>query len=166
MKDYYKDPIVRKRQTDYERNRNHRLGLRTPMEKNKKCSSFLGVVIAEDILSRIFEGVKRMPTNNKKYDLICNRGYKIDAKSSTLSRNEWGFKIRQNTVADYFLCLGFDNREDLNPIKIWLIPGSKVNHLKKLSIRNSKISLDKWASYERPIDLNKAIICCDSMRGN
>ena len=101
------------------------------MENNKSCSQYLGIHIAERILSHIFHNVEQMPYNNPGYDLICGNGYKIDVKSVCHVKdipNKWNFPIRRNKIPDYFLCLAFDNREDLNPKHIWLIPGHIINN--------------------------------------
>ena len=103
-----------------------------------------------------------MPPKNRGFDFICSNGYKIDVKSSTLHDNRWGFYIRYNTIADYFLCLAFDNRNDLNPQHLWLIPGYILNDKSGVSITES--TLDKWKKYEQPI--NDVITCCDTMKTN
>lgn len=139
-------------------NRNH--GHR-PFDKNKECSSFLGVHVAERMLSHVFKDVKRMPYGHPGYDVICNRNKKIDIKSACQrKKGTWEFHIKHNTIADFFLCLAFDNREDLNPLHAWLIPGSKLNHLEVASIRPSKIY--RWDAYR--LDLSKISTCCDAMR--
>ena len=106
-----------------------------------------------------------MPYNNKGFDFICDKGYKIDVKSScflTSRPNMWAFKIRYNTIADYFLCLAFDNRKDLNPAHIWLIPGHIINHQTCASI--SKSTLDRWHEYELIDKLGEVMTCCDAMK--
>ena len=137
------------------------------MKEFKGCSAFLGVHVAEHALSRFFDTIQRMPYNNPGYDFLCGKGYKIDVKSACLSGKEfpgWSFIIRNNTVADYFLCLAFDNREFLNPLHVWLIPSEIVNHLNHLHIRNSNKGLSRFAEYERP--LHKVVACCTEMKGN
>ena len=52
------------------------------ISENKKCSKFLGVHIAESVLCHVFKDVEVMPTDNHGFDFICNRGKKIDVKSS------------------------------------------------------------------------------------
>ena len=132
-----------------------------PFNKNKKCSLYLGVHIAEQILSQAFKNVQRMPYGNPGFDFICNKGYMVDVKGSCLNKDgAWCFNIRHNITADYFLCLAFDNREDLNPLHAWLIPGSKLNHLIKTTIRLGTIY--KWDDYR--LDVTKVAMCCDAMR--
>ena len=108
-----------------------------------------------------------MPYGNPGYDFICNHGKKIDVKSSCAlkdtrwnSATSWAFHINHNTTADYFLCLAFDNREDLNPLHAWLLPGSKFNNFSKVQISLSTIH--KWDAYA--LDISKISDCCDAMR--
>jgi hypothetical protein len=132
-----------------------------PFDKNKDCTLYLGVHIAERVLSHVFKDVKRMPHRNPGYDFVCNHGKKIDIKSSCIHKNgAWNFNINHNTTADYFLCLAFDNREDLNPLHAWLIPGSKLNHLTAASITQSIIH--KWEEYR--LDISKILACCNAMK--
>lgn len=138
---------------------------RVPMDKNKDCSMYLGVHIAERVLSKVFKNVKRMSTTNQGYDFICNKGMKIDVKSSCILHRKnqldhFTFNIKRNTIADYFLCLAFNNRNDLNPIHMWLLPGDKFNHIKCTTI--SETSINKWDEYRLPID--NVVSCCEVMR--
>lgn len=146
----------------------HRTGRTRPLSDAKDTTVYLGVHIAERILSRYFEDVKRMPYGNPGYDFLCKRGYKIDVKSSTLIHTDgrpeyWKFMIKKNQVADYFLCLAFDNRERLTPLHIWLIPGDIVRDHHGLHISNLENRIMKWSRFERPID--KVADCCEVLRG-
>ena len=141
--------------------RDRKLGHR-PMSENKECSSYIGVHVNEGLIKLYFDDVEVMPYGNPGYDFICKNGWKIDGKSSCLHKDgRWSFVIRHNTTADYFFCVAYDNREDLNIIHIWILPGEKFNHLSGISI--SKRNIRKWVEYEQPLD--KAIVCCDSMKG-
>ena len=135
---------------------------RHPFNENKECPLYLGVHVAEQVLSHVFKRVKRMPFSNPGFDFICGKGYKIDVKSSCKRRTQsrWKFDIDHNTIADYFLFLAFDNREDLDPLYLWLLPGAKVNHLVSASISSSTIH--KWDEYK--LDILKVSQCCDAMR--
>ena len=131
-----------------------------PMSKNKECSAYLGVYVAGGVLSHVFKDVQRMPNGNPGFNFICNKGKKISTKSSCLGKyGTWMFSTNHNKIADYFLCLAFDSREDLNPLHAWLIPGEKLNHLKLASIRPSTIH--KWDEYK--LDITKIITRCDVM---
>lgn len=147
----------------------HMLGQYT-MSENKDCSLYLGVHIAENVLSRYFKDVQKMPLNNPGYDFVCSRGYKIDAKSSCLhtepghKQGIWSFGIRKNQVADYFICLAFDNRTDLNPLHVWLISSNHVCHLNHLRIASGPCGLTKWSRFEKP--LYKVLTACDMLRGS
>lgn len=136
-----------------------------PMSENKVCSSFLGVHIAEQVLSKVFKDVEIMPPNNPGYDFICNKGKKIDVKSACIGKNnthkrQWSFYINKNKIADYFLCIAFNNREDLNPLHIWLMPAKNINDHKSISISESTIL--KWTKYTLNID--KVAACCNHMK--
>jgi hypothetical protein len=109
-----------------------------------------------------------MPYGNKGYDYDCPKGFKIDVKSrcrhSVISYNDhWLFPIKKNKVADYFLCIAFDNRENLNPEHLWLIPGCMVNDKFGICITDSPEKLVKWSKYERPLD--NVLECCNKLRG-
>jgi len=160
--DYCKD-CCRDRNRDW----NHRSGRQRPMSEARECSSFLGVHIAETVLRGFFETVEHMPYGFSGYDFICGKGKRIDVKSSCLCYRqnrapEWSFGIGQNDVADYFLCLAFDNRTSLTPLHVWLIPGNLINNHYSLSMANSPRVIRKWDNYERPLD--KAVACCEKMR--
>jgi hypothetical protein len=150
------------------RDYNHRTGRNNAMDQDKNCPLYLGYCIAERVLSHYFEDVIRMPPNNPGYDFICKKGFKIDAKSSCTHKMDstdattWEFGINRNKVADYFLCLGFDDKEHLTPLKVWLIPGSIINTKRHFNIPTSASGLSKWSQYEKPLD--KILICCDALR--
>ena len=134
-----------------------------PYNENKECTLYLGVHIAERVLSYVFKDVERMPMNHPGYDFICNRGKMIDVKSACLSGTKyphWTFLIKHNTTADFFLCLAFDNRENLNPLHVWLLPGNVVNHTPRIEISPSTVS--RWDEYK--LDISKISDCCDTMR--
>jgi hypothetical protein len=136
-----------------------------PMSKNRSCSSFLGCHVAEQVLSKTFKNVELMPPNNPGYDFICNHGMKIDVKSSCIHNQKgcspyWQFNIKKNKIADYFLCIAFDNRIDLNPLHLWLIPGNTLNHSSSARIALSTIL--KWIEFE--LDAVNVVKCCDSMK--
>ena len=132
--------------------------------QNRSCTSFLGCHVAEQVLRKVFKDVKMMPYGNKGYDFICNKGMKIDVKSACINTrprcSSWSFVIKKNTVADYFLCLAFDNRKYLTPLHLWLLPGKKVNHLQGMSVSES--TLYKWKEYE--LDITQTVKCCNSMK--
>jgi hypothetical protein len=130
-------------------------------DNNPKCATYLGIHIAEKILSNLFINTEMMPNGNPGYDFTCGKGYKIDCKSSTIRNDSyWSFNITRNIITDYFLCLAFDNRDSLTPLHVWLIPGHLVSHLTGLSI--SKSTTWKWSKYEQPLD--QVLKCCDVMR--
>ena len=141
--------------------RNHRKSGQIPMDENKDCAAYLGVYITETLLGNIFKDVVMMPYGNPGYDFICNRDKLIDSKSACINVNGgWKFTIRLNKIADFFVLVAFDNREDLNVLHVWMIPGDVVNHLTSASICPSTIH--KWDQYK--LDVNKASACCNEMK--
>lgn len=136
-----------------------------PMGINKSCPVFLGVYIAERILSNVFKDVETMPYGNTGFDFVCNKGKKIDVKSACVTKHgmhkgSWSFGIRKNPTADFFLCLAFDNRDELTPLHMWLIPSEKINHLTTAGI--SKSTILKWDEYKLNIDA--VTNCCETMK--
>lgn len=141
--------------------RYHRKEGHLPMSENKKCSLWLGVWIAERVLRHFFKDVQQMPNGNPGFDFICNKGMKVDSKSSCQNKDgRWKFNINHNTVADYFLCIAFDDRENLNPLHVWLIPGDVLNDLKTMGISPSNVH--KWSEYEK--DITGVSLCCDELK--
>ena len=157
--------ICRSCATKQEREILHRTGVYKPMSENKTCTAFLGIHVAERVLRHVFKDVEVMSNNNPGYDFICGGGYKIDVKSSCRHvRKDWAdmwtFHIKKNQIAEYFLCLAFDNREDLNPEHIWLISSDKINDHVSVSI--SETTLARWDQYK--LDINKVSACCNILR--
>ena len=136
------------------------------MNENKECGVYLGIAVAERLCSHIFKDVVRMPNGNPGYDFICSKNMKVDVKSSCIILNNgknsrWVFRINNNQISDYFLLLAFDNRTNLEPQHMWLIPAHVLNHLTCATISLSTIS--KWDKYKQPI--GEAITCCNTMKG-
>ena len=123
------------------------------MQDNKACAKWLGVHVAEQVLQRVFKNVTPMPHDNPGFDFICGQGYKVDVKSSCIRPPAWVFSSRKNQTADYFLCLAFDNRDNLNPLYLWLIPGELVEDHYLVSISESR--LEKWNEYK--LNINNTI---------
>lgn len=151
---------------EHQREYLHRIGKYQPMGKNRDCSSFLGIHVAERVLSHVFKHIQRMPNNTPGYDFVCSGGYKIDVKSSCRHQYEdrvdqWMFRIKKNQIAEAFLCLAFDDRESLVPEYIWLIPSNEINHLVNATI--AETTLSKWDKYKLPID--RVSTCCNIMKG-
>jgi hypothetical protein len=137
------------------------------MSEAKDCSSYLGVYIAEKLLSNFFDHTTHMPLNNPGYDFVCGKGFKIDVKSSCYviqgkSTPRWQFDIDRNQIADYFLCIAFNDRVSLNPLHVWLIPSQIVNDHLCFCVTDNPRGLSKWSNYERPID--KVVEQCNGMK--
>ena len=137
------------------------------MYENKNCSTYLGVVIGERLCKHLFKDVKVMPYCNPGFDIICNKGMKIDVKTVCLSTNNnnwysWKFNIKNNKLADYFILVAFDNRRDLNVLHMWMIPGNEINDKVVASISPS--TTNRWKQWER--DINDVQLCCTTMKGD
>lgn len=135
------------------------------MYENKLCASYLGVVIGERLCRHLFKDVQVMPYGNIGYDIVCNKGKKIDVKSGciTLQYNKypyWHFRIDRNTIADFFILVAFDNRKDLNPLHLWMIPGKEINNNSVKSIRPS--TMHKWDKWKR--DIKDVQLCCTEIK--
>lgn len=151
----------------YSLERSHLTGQKRPLQQAKDCASYLGVFVAETALSKFFDHIKRMPYGHPGFDFICGREFKIDVKSACMSNRPkgspgWSFQIKKNQIADYFLCVAFDNRDALNPRHVWLMPGNTVNALSTIFIRDRQEALEKWSRYERSLD--RVITHCNSRR--
>ena len=150
---------------DAQKNWNYKTGRHLHMEDNPSCPIYLGVHVAERLLSNIFPSVVRMPHGNIGYDFVCGKGYKIDVKSSCVSLHSrkypcWTYKPNRNKIADYFACLAFDNRGSLNPIHFWLFPGNALSMKTTLTIMETRTA--KWLQYEKPI--SQIVDGCNTMR--
>lgn len=139
----------------------------TTMYENKSCAGYLGIVIAEGVLNKVFDGLIKMDNGNKGYDFICGKGHKLDVKSSCISsRNRWSFRINENDVADYFILMGFDNRNDLNPLYVWIIHKNEIIRNRKMKsygtliITNSPSPLSIFSEYECNDTLHKVVEYC------
>ena len=131
---------------------------------------WLGITIGEEVASRYFKNPRRAPYGTPGYDLICQNGFKIDVKLSTLNRNSWTFSMQNRTgeKPDYYLMIAMESGDTLTPRHIWLIPvGATVGNRKlceRQSISVSPSTVSKLAKYEKPIDKLNCI--CDTMHNN
>ena len=147
--------------------RRHRLGIYKPYSESKTCTQYLGIHIAERLLSNVFINVVRMPFHNHGYDFVCGKGFKVDVKSSCigthyLKQPNWHFSISKNIIADYFALLALDNRQSLNPMHLWIVPGNVINNKRCFEIQNNNKGIEKWLQYEQ--SLTKVICACNSLR--
>lgn len=163
---------------DYTNKMNHKSGKYLSMSENRECPLYLGVYIAERILSLLFKNVEKMPDGNPGYDFICDNDYKIDSKGACLSSDgRWLFTIRKNKIADYFFMIAFDDRENLKVEHIWLIKSDVViekiacnseefivNEKHVIHISRGNISLKRFEKYEKTYLLEKAQKICDNFK--
>lgn len=89
---------------------------------NESCSDWLGN-ITEDLMLSLYPSAIKMPPKNPGFDYFCD-GVRIDIKGMCLfydiDRSPfWKFGIKHNNIADKFVLLGYDNRENLIPMYGW-----------------------------------------------
>ena len=147
---------------DYCRKQSYKTGKHKPLSEVKDCGAYLGVYIAEQVLSNIFENVQRMPYGNRGYDFICQGGYKIDVKCACLSDCTWSFHIGKNCDCDYFLLLAFDNRIKLNPQHLLLIKSTEPedNPISNRTAVHVYENSRKWFKYEQINKLDQLVTVC------
>ena len=154
---------------EYRQNLRFKKGIGTglSMSESRNSASYLGIYVAERLLPKIFQEPRMMSHGNRGYDVICKNNYKIDVKSSVLRKaNVWLFNINYNKIADAFICIAFDNRDDLNIQYIWLIPGNdvvrykKLNEMKGLSIYDTEYGRASVTKYELVDKLDDANDIC------
>lgn len=148
--EYVKDHIdiwaQNKGYDSYNERRNERdweNGKRVPMSENEDCSLHFGVFKGEEVVKRyletIFEYVEHMHPTYRQFDFICrnikqefvdkysqlgiekNKEYRIQVKVTSLIDNHFCFTINYNKNIDFFILIGFDNKDNLNTINMWLI---------------------------------------------
>lgn len=168
-KEYYDKnrTLLLKQKRDWYNKRGRKLYNIQPMNENKNCPLYLGVVVGERLCSHLFNDVQVMPFGHIGYDIICNKGKKIDVKTACIRIREnkyhdWKFNINKNILADYFIFVAFDNIDDLNPLHLWVIPGHEVNYKTTASISPS--TLYKWDRWKH--NLNEVKLCCTELKNN
>lgn len=137
------------------------------MYENKDCATYLGIVVGERLCKHLFNDVEMMSYGHSGYDLICNKGMKIDVKTAVVTLNNgknqhWQFTISKNKIADYFILVAIDNRTDLNLIHQWLIPGEVINNKMKIAVYLNTVH--KWSQWEK--NINDAQLCCTAMKSD
>ena len=141
---------------------------RISMYKNKNCAHYLGIVVAERLIKHLFNDVVMMPFGHPGYDMICNRGKKINVKASTINARQnknsimksWKFNINYNKKCDFYLLMAFDDVINLTPLFAWMVPGNEVSN--KSGLRISLSNIHRWDDWK--IDLDNAQACCDLMK--
>lgn len=132
-------------------------GISFPMTENKDCSKYFGIHIAEKHVSSLFTNPIRMPHDNPGFDWICAKGQKIQHKARCLyDSTKWNFRIGYNNIADYFMLSGWNNREDLEPIYLWLFHKDDIVRERKFWQRESFqiINIPKYLSQFRMFEIS------------
>jgi len=172
--EFYKDhvtkdgsaPWCKECKSEYNRSyyKNHHV---KKMSENKKCPVYLGIYINERILKHVMPNAVLMNYANPGFDLVCGKGYLVDAKSSVLHHRKnqgpyWMFGINKNKTPDYFLLTAYTDRESLNIDHMWLIPGDVIND--KTIVGLSLSTIHKWDDYK--IDHTAALNCVNQIKAS
>lgn len=157
---------------EYVKTRSYYPGMPNPIKENRMDNKFIGVYIGENGITKIYEGSKRMPYNHPGYDIICQKGYKIDVKSTVLSRyNTFSFGIQKNRTADYFALVGFNNIIELTPLHLWIIKsdenihGRQLKELGALKIIDEPQYIQEYQKYENLYRLEMLKSVCKDFDG-
>lgn len=140
------------------------------------CATYTGIYIAEQLLSKAFNTMKKMKPNDP-YDFICGKGLKIDSKCSVLRSNhgnpQWRFNIYKNKYPDMFCLIALDNTsEDIvvnpKPKYVWLLPGDTILDDRPINDRTvfsvSPTTISKLEQYRRTDMEGRIIKCCDKLK--
>lgn len=174
----YKDE--KERRLDEEKLR--RLG-HLPMEDDEDCALYFGVIrgeaLFEEFLLTIFEYVKRMKHGNKGFDFICknprkefidkypqfgfvrDKEYKFDLKVRCLNQAQFYFPVKYNAIADYFILVGWNDRNSLEPLHIWIfyrndnIRGRLFWRIDTFTITNKSLYLLQFQKHELKDEIDK-----------
>ncbi len=149
-------------------------GKNIPMSENKECSSYFGVYIGENYVSKLFHDILKMPYGNPGFDWVCNKEKRIDHKASCLlhrdNRHYFEFTIRYNNIADYFILSAWDDRDSLNPLYVWIFHKNDIIREKKfwqretLIITNRPEYIAKFEKYEITDKLEKLKELCKELK--
>lgn len=134
---------------EYRRELYYEKGIHLPMSENENCPSYLGTAIGErrdarKILPKILgKIIKEMPYGNSGFDFLIDGDIKVDVKSRRLINNKYDFAIRNNNMADYFLCIEYeeDESDNIMPVHMWLF---KKNDMIRKQESGSRYIIDKF----------------------
>jgi hypothetical protein len=123
---------------------------------NPDCPRYFGEYIERKYVSQIFEDavpfeykrdiLGRITDKRKPYDYICCRGLKIKHVASCLRMDKnhvqkltgehlpyFAYAIKRNSIPDAWVFSAWNNREDLEPLFVWIIKGHEefITQVKK-----------------------------------
>ena len=106
------------------------------MEKMTDCPLYFGQYIEKNFVVPLFDldefyDIGGGGLITKPVDWKCKNGFKIKHVASCLRKckdrqDYWGFNIYNNSIPDYFILSGWDNRTSLKPEYIWMIKGDEI----------------------------------------
>lgn len=156
-----------------------------PQSENTDCPLYFGEYIEKKYVSQIFDepipfeypkdDMGRIIDNRKPYDFICKQGFKIKHVTSCLrykksgnteidigsDRQYWEYLIRRNQIPDYWVLSGWNNRESLTPLYVWIIKKDEIIENQLIKMKNvpfwnrdsftiyfNKKGIEKMSQYE------------------
>jgi hypothetical protein len=136
--------------------RNHAKGKCLPYAESASCHIWIGIHVTEGLALHYFPEYQQAQWGNSGYDLIDSELRTIDCKASrfrVVSHDlmGWQFAIDRNKTPTHFFCVAFGKEPESRPVHAWMIPNSKLSHLKRLSIYPGKRSMKRWEQYKLPI---------------
>ena len=178
-RDYRKknrERINKKKRNNYKKN--HKVFIKRERIRRRKNGMLpwsqvkhlrLGLYI-EQAIARMFGSVAEV-TNNPGVDFICPNGYKMQVKTSSLSKSKypsWYFNINENKIVDYFILVAVNHIDDIDKenfkhVHIWIMKGNVLNYKTGVSISPSRVY--KWNEYSIMKEYeNKFINCCNVIK--
>ena len=107
---------------DYRRDWYHETGRCLPSDVNEDCPAYLGE-FTENLMIHRYPNAKKMCYGNPGFDYIWNET-KIDVKGKCITHRpgrlpNFNFPIRYNDIPHKFILVGYENRDNLNPLYAW-----------------------------------------------
>lgn len=104
---------------DYRMDRYHETGKCLPSEANEDCPTYLGE-FTEKLMIHRYPGAKKTHYGNPGFEYLWD-GIKIDVKGRCISHRpgrlpSFNFPIRYNDIPHKFVLVGYENRDNLNPL--------------------------------------------------
>lgn len=153
----------------------YKTGKNLPREVNDDCSLWFGEFISQNYVMKTFEDSIKIPSNNPGFDWICKKGQKIDHKGACLKyypwqSPHWSFHIRHNKISDYFILSAWDDKDNLNPLHVWMfhkndkVRGRKFCEFEEFVVTNTPEKLKELEKWEVTDRLGKLKEFCNGSR--
>lgn len=169
--------------TDGVRQWRHNTGRNLAMSNNPDCPSYLGINFGERPIEKFlliyFEHVRMTDYHDGGIDFVCvdpmqglidkypklklerNKEYHIQLKTKCLrlrrkGRFGWDFVISYNNKSDYFILLGLDSKDNLNPLHIWMFHKDDIVR-EEIFWRRNSITITNTEEKLKEFDMHELI---------